>query len=272
MSAVRRSTVGSLPEPDTRLLTRPPLEIVICEIRTLSDDPVVLGSAEGLKLKDAATAAGMTVERIEQTQQQAVSMQIAAGQQASPVIETRTVGWQLVLGDGNVATVLPGVVSIQATRYVSWERGFRPLVAGALAAFADVLKPQLRQRIGLRYVDRLVDPVARHATAWQGRVVDSLLGPIADTRLGERIVSSQQQLELEFGEHRRALLRHGPFSDEALHGAVSYLLDIDAFDTATTAFDSESTLTAADELNRLALSLFQTALSPEYLAELRGDE
>jgi hypothetical protein len=102
--------------------------------------------------------------------------------------------------------------------------------------------------------------------------VDSLLGPVADPRLGGRVVASQQQTELAISEHRHALLRHGPFADGALHGAISYMLDIDAYDTTTTAFDVEGTLAAADELNQLALSLFQATLSPAYLTELRGEE
>jgi uncharacterized protein (TIGR04255 family) len=270
--AARHTTLPALPEPDPRLLARPPLEVVIFEMRAISDSPITLGSAEGLRLKDAATAAGFTVERIEPTQQQAISMQVTQGEQAKPLVETRSVGWQLFSADGaSIASVLPGVISVQTTRYVSWEGTFRPLLTGALAAFADVLQPQIRQRIGLRYVDRMVDPDASGAAAWRGRVADALLGPIADPALGERVISSQQQVELEIGDNQRALLRHGPFADGALHGAVSYMLDIDVFDTTTTAFEFESTLAVADELNQLALSLFQAALSQPYLSELRGE-
>jgi hypothetical protein len=57
-----------------------------------------------------------------------------------------------------------------------------------------------------------------------------------------------------------------------LHGAVSYLLDIDVFDTTTTAFNIKNTLDVTDELNKQALSLFQVALSEPYLATLRGDQ
>jgi uncharacterized protein (TIGR04255 family) len=268
----RDSTMPSLPEADTRLLARPPLEVVLCEIRAISDTPVTLGSAEGLRLKDVATAAGFAVERIEQTQQQAIRMDVVPGEQAAHAVETRSIGWQLVSADGgSVAHIQPGSVSIQTTKYMSWKETFRPMLAGAIAAFADVVKPQIRQRVGLRYIDRLVDPGASNAVAWRGRVADSLLGPIADPTLGERIVSSQQQVEVEISENRRALLRHGPFGDGALHGAISYMLDTDVFDTSTTEFDVEGTLAVTDELNQLALSLFQVALTQHYLAELRGE-
>jgi uncharacterized protein (TIGR04255 family) len=270
--APRHSTVYVLPEADTRLLARPPLEVVICEIRAIVDSGTVLGSAEGLRLKDAATAAGLQVDRLEQTQQQGIRMQVGPGEQQAPVIEKRTVGWQLIANDGSIVSLSPGTVSIQTTRYVSWEGTFRPLLTGALRAFGEVLQPQVRQRVGLRYVDRLVDPGASSATSWRGRVVDSLLGPVADPALGGRVISSQQQVELGVSEHTHALMRHGPFVDGALHGATSYLLDIDVFDMATAAFEVETALAVADDLNQIALSLFQSAITPEYLSELRGDE
>jgi uncharacterized protein (TIGR04255 family) len=271
-TARRSIMLPDLPTPDERLLDRPPLEIVICEIRVLTDTPAVLAGAEGLRLKETATSAGFEVDRIEPIQQQAFTMSAVPGTDTSPLIEKRTGGWKLTSDDGNtIATVWPDVVNVQTTRYVSWEGTFRPLLTGALTAFADVIRPEIRQRIGLRYVDRLVDPNASAPIAWRGRVVDSLLGLIADPSLGERVINSQQQVDLAIGDNRQALLRHGPFADGAMHGAISYMIDIDVFDTATTAFDIKDALHVTDELNKQALSLFQTALSESYLATLRGN-
>jgi uncharacterized protein (TIGR04255 family) len=272
--AARRPVVlPALPAPDTRLLARPPLEVVICEVRVIAETPVTLGAAQGLQLKEAATAAGFEVDRLEPIEQQTLRVSAVPGAEATPLVDTRSGGWKLTSDDGySIATVLPESVNVQTTRYVSWEDTFRPLLTGALAAFADVIRPAIRQRVGLRYVDRLVDPDASAAVAWRGRVVDALLGPIADPSLGERVINSQQQIDLAMGENRQALLRHGPFADGALHGAVSYLLDIDVFDTTTTAFNIKNTLDVTDELNKQALSLFQVALSEPYLATLRGDQ
>ncbi len=264
------STTDALTEPDKRLLGRPPLEVVICEIRAVGDNDVALGPAEGLRLQAAAVAAGLKADRIDQTQQQGIRLQITPTTQSAPVIETRTVGWQLTANDGAIVTFLPGAVSIQTTRYRSWDQTFRPLVAGALAAFSDVVRPQVCQRVGLRYVDRLVDAGTKTAAGWRGRVVDSLLGPICDPVLGSHVVSSQQQVELSMADHRRALVRHGPFVDGAVHGAVSYILDIDVYSEASLAFNREEILSITDDLNNAALSLFQAAITPEYLAELRG--
>lgn len=269
----RRSTMlPDLPVPDERLLARPPLELVICEIRVLTDTPGALGAAEGLRLKEVATSAGFEVERIEPVQQQAFTVSTVPGADTAPQFEKPRGGWKLTADDGNaIATVWPDVVNVQTTRYVSWEGTFRPLLTGALTAFADVIRPEIRQRVGLRYVDRLVDPDAFAPVAWRGRVVDALLGLIADPSLGERVINSQQQVDLTIGNNRQALLRHGPFTDGAMHGAISYILDIDVLDTATTTFDIKDALHVADELNKQALSLFQSALSEPYLATLRDN-
>jgi len=271
-TARRSNLLPDLPAPDERLLARPPLELVICEIRVLTDTPAALGAAEGLRLKEIATSAGFEVDRIEPIQQQAFTVSTVPGTDTAPKLEKPRGGWKLTADDGNaIATVWPDVVNVQTTRYVSWEGTFRPLLAGVLTAFADVIRPEIRQRVGLRYVDRLVDQDAFTPVAWRGRVVDSLLGPISDPTLGDRVINSQQQVDLTIGDNRQALLRHGPFTDGAMHGAISYILDIDVFDTTTTTFDIKDALHVTDELNKQALSLFQSALSEPYLATLRDN-
>jgi uncharacterized protein (TIGR04255 family) len=230
----------------------------------------VLEPNEGLRLKDAATAAGFAVQRLEQAQQQSVRLEVVAGQPPAPSIELRNIGWQLIAPEaGCVATVMPGVMTLQTTQYRSWAETFRPLLASVLTAVGEVLAPQIRQRVGLRYIDRLVDPDASSAFSWRGRVIDGILGPVADPTFGERVVTMQQQLELTISDNSSAVVRHGPFADGAAHGAISYMIDIDAFDIASAAYEVDTTLAVADELNRVALSLFQAMLNPDYLAELR---
>lgn len=266
----RELTLPPLPDADTRLLARPPLELVICEVRTHADPGATLRQDDGLRLKEAASAAGFEVQRLEQAQQQALRMQVTVGIPTTPTVETVSMGWQLISNDpATTLTVLPGVLTVQTTHYVSWEDTFRPLLRSALTAVSDVLEPHVRQRVGLRYVDRLTDPKASSAIDWRSRIADGLLGPLADPMLGKRVITAQQQIELLISDHQRASLRHGPFQDRAERDAFSYMIDIDAFDVATTAFDLDGTLSVADELNHVALSLFQAALRSDYLTELR---
>src|SRR5712664_1959860 len=130
----------ALPEADDRLLARPPLDLVICEVRTLPSPGLVLEPNEGLRLKDAATAAGFAVQRLEQAQQQSVRLEVVAGQPAAPSIELHNIGWQLIAPEaGCVATVMPGVMTLQTTQYRSWAETFRPLLASVLTAVGEVL-------------------------------------------------------------------------------------------------------------------------------------
>jgi uncharacterized protein (TIGR04255 family) len=260
----------TLPQGDARLLAKPPLEVVICEIRLLSSADLTLGASEGSKLQSIASTAGFPVERLEPAQQQEIQVQFAPGQPALPHVQKHSSGWQLVGNEGtSIATILPNAVTLQTTSYTSWAGTFRPALAAVLAATGEVVEPIMRQRIGLRYVDRLVDPAADTASAWRGRVSDSLIGPVIDPKLGQHVVTAQQQVDLNLGGTRGAVLRHGPFSDGALRGAISYLVDVDVFDNSTVEFHVSKTLDVLDELNQAALSIFQAALLPEYLQDLR---
>ena len=266
-----RDAVGVLPDPDTRRLARPPLEAVTLDVRFLADAHSFT-PAEGMRIKAFIEEAGWPVERVEPIQQHAMQVQFGPGQTPNPVVSSQGVGWKLVApGDSWVATAVPGQAVVQATSYEKWESTFRPLAGALLEAIAEVAEPSLRQRIGLRYIDRFVEAGARTPSDWIGRIDRAMLGPLTHDLLGKMVVGAQQQVESALGGSRHALLRHGPFTDGAVHQAISYLLDTDVFDMTSTAFDVEEALATADELNRDALALFQAAICPAYLKELRGD-
>jgi uncharacterized protein (TIGR04255 family) len=67
-------------------------------------------------------------------------------------------------------------------------------------------------------------------------------------------------------------MRHGPFVDPANGGALSYLLDIDVFDTEPSRFDPMNLIERIEVLNRTAASLFQLVLTSEYLNELQAEQ
>ena len=123
----------------------------------------------------------------------------------------------------------------------------------------------------MRYVNRFVDTSAESATAWEGRINDDLLGVVRHAELGARIMATQQQIELSLGESQGALIRHGLFRDGAARGAFSYLVDLDVFDSHTTAFDVDELQTRATTLNRTAMALFRQLVTDSYLTEM-GDQ
>jgi uncharacterized protein (TIGR04255 family) len=140
-----------------------------------------------------------------------------------------------------------------------------------LGVAAEVIAPVGVARIGLRYIDRFTDREARTPAAWRGRIHDSLLGAVCHPAFGAVVESAQQQVELSLEPSAGAILRHGPFRDPAEGGAVSYLLDIDVFDSEPRVFDVAAVIARTQVLNRTAFSLFQSSLSAEYLHQLGAE-
>jgi hypothetical protein len=104
-----------LPEPDKRLLGRPPLEAVVLDIRFLAE-PESLSPEVGLRLKESIEGAGWPVERLEHIQQHAMQVQFGPDQAPNPVVSAQGIGWRLIPPDGTwVATVLPGQASLQSS-------------------------------------------------------------------------------------------------------------------------------------------------------------
>jgi uncharacterized protein (TIGR04255 family) len=65
---------------------------------------------------------------------------------------------------------------------------------------------------------------------------------------------------------RHGCLLEGPPTDQVWH----YLLDYDCSRSRGRAFSSEGIREATEHLHRLALSVFQTSITPKLYAHLRG--
>lgn len=261
--------IAGLPPADRTLLIRAPLELAIAEVRFVSssDD---LPADVGLRIRERLSDLGYRFARLERAQEGRVSIEMHQGAAPASRMEQVATGWQLHSADGrSQVTLMPGAVVLQTNKYERWSVSLKPILGALLAVTDEVIAPTLVSRIGLRYVDRFVETEASNAGAWLGRIHEALLGPIKHPVLGEFVRSAQQQFELSLGESHGALLRHGPFVDAAEAGAISYLLDIDVFDLEPTVFATRDLLERAEILNRTAASLFQTAVTPEYLRSLQ---
>ena len=259
--------LGGLPKSERVLLRSAQIEVALVEVRFHTGRTEVT-SEEGLNFRSLLKEAGVDLPRLQAAQQQQVSLNIGpAG--ATSGVEVHAKGWQLASEDGYVlATVLPDAVVVQTTKYARWSTSLRPALEALLRAAVDVLNPDLVQRVGIRYVNRLVDEKAQSPTAWVGRIHSAALGPITDSILGPMLETTQQQIELILGGAQGAIVRHGAFRDAAARGKYSYLLDIDVFDGQSNRFDNDRILLATQRLNRSALSLFQHLVLPEYREQM----
>lgn len=260
--------LGGLPATERVVLGRAQIELALLEVRYSARQDSV-SAEDGLQLRNLLGEAGVVLPQLQPAQQHQVALNIMPAGPTSE-IEVRGRGWQLTSADGSlVVTVMPDAVAVQTTQYERWSASLLPQIRALLQAVEKVLQPELIHRVGLRYVNRLVDEDAGGPQAWQGRVRPSVLGAITDPVFGPRLVTTQQQLELNLGDAAGALVRHGAFKDAAARGACSYLIDTDVFSAQSQRFDVDQTLTTARVLNITALSLFQQIVTPEYREQMQ---
>ncbi|MEV6903443.1 TIGR04255 family protein [Amycolatopsis sp. NPDC051372] len=263
--------LAGLPPADRTLLVEPPLELAVVEVRFDSDAPDV-ESRVAFALREALADVGQDYPRMERAQENRVEIQMNPDAAVEPQARVAQFarGWRLhAADDSSTVTILPSAVVLQTRRYERWSVTLRPAVLAMLEIVQHHLAPALVVRIGLRYVDRFVDDTAT-ASTWSGRISPHLLGAVEHPVFGSHVQAAQQQIELGLGPAHGAILRHGPFSDPAVGGAISYLVDIDVFDVESTSFDPESLTVRAEVLNRTAATLFQATLTRDYLRELQN--
>jgi uncharacterized protein (TIGR04255 family) len=258
--------LAGLPGADRKLLARAPLELAIVEVRFAGASE--LPSDAGLRVRDRLGEAGLSLTRLEPRQTQRINLSPGV----PPSVEVGTSGWLLANSDGSVqTTVLPESAVFQTTTYHRWSVTMRPSVEAVLSAVGDLISPAVVIRIGLRYVNRFTDPEASNVSAWAGRIDERFLGPALHPNLGQLVRGCQQQVDLSFSDTQGAILRHGPFVDEGSGRSVSYLLDIDCYDTTPSRFVVAELTERAEVLNRTAASLFQAVITEDYRHQLQAD-
>ncbi len=269
MSQETRPLAG-LPGADRTLLAHAPLELAIAEFRTAPREEE-LSADSGLRFKERLAELGVAFVRMEPIQQQRLSLNVQAGVAASPQVKVGTRGWLFVSADGATQmSLLPEAVVYQTSRYNRWSVTMRPAIEAVVTAMNELQPTPLVMRIGVRYVNRLVDTTASTAQSWIPRLNEHFLGPLCHRDLGVLVRASQQQVELVFSDTQGALVRHGPFLDAAAGGSSSYLIDIDVFDTEPLRFDEANLVERMEVLNRTAATLFQAVLKPDYLKYLQS--
>lgn len=260
--------LGGLPAADQTLLRNAPLEVAIVDVRFAGVEAVPINVA--VAIRDALTeATGMQFPQIKPAQQRMVQIELGPdGSQLSN--KEGLTGWQILSADSSyTVTVMPDNVIMQTTSYSRWSDSMGQPLSAVLGVLGQTIKPALRTRLGLRYVDRFRDPAASKPAAWQGRLHDEILGPVGSEVFGELIRGAQQQLELYIDVNHRSIIRHGFTSEE--DQSVGYLLDIDVFSELSIPFDADNIAANAVQLNRTALSLFQSCLNINYLHSLQKE-
>jgi uncharacterized protein (TIGR04255 family) len=259
--------LGGLPAAKRVLLDGAQIELAALEIRYAGEIDS-LDVTLGLALKERL-APKLDLFRLQPAEEHQWQIEVGTSGPGPGSFETRTRGWQLFAPDNALSvSIFPDKLVIQTPKYARWSQSLQAPLSIILEAITEVIHPDLTQRVGLRYINRLVDPEARRPADWMGRIESSVLGPVVHDTLGGLVSGIQQQIELTLGREQGALLRHGAFRDIAIQGAYSYLLDIDVYDVSTVKFEAESISSIATVLNRTAFSLFQQMITTEYLESM----
>lgn len=259
-----------LPRAAFGFLPRSPLELVVCQVR--HDDRTVDAKA-ALAIQEALGGPGGFFPRIEQVELRVASVTVGPG--IAPVGTTEAFdGWHLKSADGSwTAALLPGHFSLETTAYVRWD-DFEARFAQLVRAVSDNASPVLEQRLGLRYVDRLVGLDVRAPAGWSRWIADSIVGPATHPVLGEAVTSTRQQIDLDLGGGHSCVLRHGMIkdSDAPDDAEASYLLDFDIYSSQSRRFTAEGVSSLTRSFHEKADALFQQVITPELIQYLAGDQ
>ena len=192
-------------------------------------------------------------------------LRIGAANEPGPPLNLSA--WQYVSDDESwVATIAPDFFSVETKSYESWS-GLRSRLDQLVAAVAGVLSPALVRRVGLRYVDELRIPGVTTPAGWVGRIAPAFLGAAGDTEIGPSVAGTQQAVEIQGPGGSKVVLRHG--SVRTTDGQPAYLLDHDCFIDDSRSFDAEELAGNFDNLHRLALGVFQRAVTDDFYRQLK---
>ena len=181
-------------------------------------------------------------------------------------------GWNFRSADGAWTVVLmPEFFALETRAYTDW-MNFSSRLDELVRLVESALEPSVEQRLGLRFIDRVKDPVIRSSDGWKGWIDDRLLGPVLHNAFGPAIKAVQQVLQLDGGDDMEVLLRHGCLLEGSPDDPVwHYLLDQDCSRSGGRAFSPDDIRDGAERLHTVALAVFQAAVTQKLFEHMKGD-
>jgi uncharacterized protein (TIGR04255 family) len=258
----------NLPLPFKGNLKGSPLSLVACQLRYA--EPKEPPSAILVsKMRSRLSDAGFAYPKVDSVSLQSLTVDVGS---ATAVRDAPTRGWRLQTADSRwIVTIAPDTITLETTRYKSWNNDFQPRFEALVNALAEAVSPAVETRLGLRYVDVLNSPSVASPAGWRGLVSDGLLGPAIHPLLGAGVLQSQQQFTLEIDDEVRAVVRHGAFPDASRENASTYLIDTDAYRETLSPFSRDDVRLTIERLHSVCLSLFQAMITPPMFDKLKSE-
>lgn len=255
-----------LADPITDRLARSPLSLVVCQVKH-ERNPHVADPKRALALHEVVKVSYPTFD---ENATQDVNMIVGSGGLQALPSETNR-GWRLRSADEAwTVVVMSDFFALETTAYIDWD-DFRDRLQTLTQTVEKEFGPSIERRIGLRYVDRIVDSSVTRPTDWRGKIDPALLGPIAHDELGPGVTTTQGLVQLKIDQATNVVLRHGCFADAESDGDSVYLLDHDCARETTRPFVADDVMASVDSLHTTALQVFQASLTTDYFESLRKD-
>ncbi len=245
-----------------RLYEENPIKLVICQIKfpllSAFDQPGFLAPIQAALLT--------RFPRVSQEQQ----LGFALGAQGMAQMPTATI-WRFnqLAGPWSVA-LARDFITLETQSYRRYED-----LRACLEEILDILPAldvRVRERIGLRYVNRLSHPQARQVSDWKPFIRPQLLGVVGGEELGDDVVQALEQIKLKEPDGLM-VVHHGYLSEEAAGSeGAHYLIDIDCFDERPAEFDRDGTLELVDSYHERLKNFFEISITDEMRSHLVVEE
>ena len=245
-----------------RLYVENPIKLAICQIRfpRLSefDQPGFLTPIQA--------ALSARFPRVSQEQQ----LGLAFGAQGMAPIPAATI-WRFNQLDGPWSVALArDFVTLETQSYRRYED-----LRTCLEEILDMLLKldvHVRERIGLRYVNRLSHTQAQQVSDWKPFIRPELLGVVGGEELGDDVVQALEQIRLREPDGLM-VVHHGYLSEEAAGSeGTHYLIDIDCFDDRPVEFDRDETLALIDSFHERLKNFFEISITDDMRNHLVVEE
>lgn len=254
---------GDLPLPGRSQFARNPIVVVNAEVRFARENPVL---SESDVKKIWKKLGGSEEFRIEKQEHNNINVTLSKdGANQSQQVVTN---WVLFSKDTSLSIILnPSFLNVEVNKYDHFGTSLAKPLSAAISAFTSVTKASLIQRIGLRYVNRLVDSNATTSEFWKPNVKAGFAGPI-DGPLGHALTGSHQEVQIALTDVVSAIIHSLVFKDTAAADAYSFIVDADVFITQTLDYSQVSVDNVIRKLNRTAFAVLYQILTAEYIQKM----
>ena len=163
------------------LLTNNRIEAAVAEVRFLGAEKEQFSSDDATAML-AELSERTAVTRLETAEQRELSFSFVGGD-PEPSVEVTSRGWRFSSADENqLFTLLPNIAIVQVRGYERWSTSLRPQLEAMLATTVQHAAPTIVQRLGLRYINRLVGTPGEPPQAWARRIAPAFHGPLQSRR------------------------------------------------------------------------------------------